>query len=106
MSVLIAPQERCTSEVPYHSDLAPGRRFVFVGRQVYPQSALYVVGRRVDDGASLMIGAPKKTLEVEIRSEQGCVQGASPATVYHPRGVSYAYTRVEGAGMILELEKA
>ena len=260
MSVLIAPQERRTSEVPYHSDLAPGRRFVFVGRQVYPQSVLYVVGRRVDDvpidqpewledhrhncntfyvflgdredlsglrstvtiegrtfdvhapavvmipqytlhhyrlvdgsgwsfhvnlrgdyeasltgpgevdtsripapavedvykaaermdgqgevqrwsfidsrfaqpgillriyqvvadqlaanqfkfhrpvadGASLLIGAPKKTLKVEIQSEQGCVQGASPATIYHPKGVSYAYTRVEGTGMILELEK-
>ena len=49
MSVLIAPQERRTSEVPYHSDLAPGRRFVFVGRPVYAKSEFYAVGRRVDD---------------------------------------------------------
>jgi hypothetical protein len=47
-SILLAPQERRTSEIPYHSDLAPGKRYVFVGRQVYPQSRLYIVGRRVE----------------------------------------------------------
>ena len=261
MSVLIEPQERRTSEVPYHSDLAPGRRFVFVGRQIYPQSALYVVGRRVDnvprgqpewledhrhnchtfyvfigdrgdlsglrsivtverqtfeahapvavllpkyalhhyrlaegsgwsfhinlrgdyeeslaelgevdtsdipapiveeicraaqrlggpggvqkwsfidshfersgirltvrqivtgqpmynrseshcltgDGASLFIGAPGEVLEVEVGSGEEHVRGISPATVYHSEGTSYAYTHIQGAGLILELEKA
>ena len=263
MSILITPQERRTSEIPYHSDLAPGRRFVFVGRPVYPQSAFYVVGRRVEyvpkdqpewledhrhncntfyvfigdrdnfsgicavvtvegrsvevhapaavlipqsslhhyrlvegsgwsfhinlrgdyeeslatpgevdasdipapavedihkaaerqgghsevnprrwsfidgrfvrpgirltvyqvvagrpvagpserhrpagDGAGLVIGAPGETLRADVRFEGGRVQGTSPATIYHPEGVPYAYERMEGTGIILELEKA
>lgn len=259
MSVLIAPQERRTSEIPYHSDLAPGRRFVFAGRPVYPHSRLYIVGRRVEsvpkdqaewledhrhncntfyvftgdredlsglravvtvegqtfearapaavllpqyalhhykliegsgwsfhvnlrgdyeeslaapgevdalriptpavegvykiarrldgggeasrwsfiddrfarpgirltvyqvvaggpgpgsteshrfteDGASLIIAAPKKTLEAEVRSDGGVLRGASLATIYHPRGTLRAYGRMEGAGFVMDAE--
>jgi mannose-6-phosphate isomerase-like protein (cupin superfamily) len=45
---ILQPQLRRTSEIRYHSDLAPGQRFVFVGRIVDPICRLYVVGRRVD----------------------------------------------------------
>ncbi|MBI2951612.1 hypothetical protein HYY27_05925 [bacterium] len=260
MSILITPQERRTSEIPYHSDLAPGRRFVFVGRPVYPHSRFYIVGRRVErvpkdqpewledhrhncntfylfvgdredlsglravvtvegqtfearapaavllpeyalhhyrliegsgwsfhvnlrgdyeeslaapgdadaaevptpavedvyklarrqgggrpgrwsfiddrfarpgirltvcqvagairgqieshrfeeDGASLIIAAPGATLRAEVVSDGERVEGASPATIYHPGGTFLAYERVEGAGFIVdaELEKA
>ena len=259
MSILIAPQERRTSEIPHHSDLAPGKRFVFVGRQVYPQSRLYIVGRRVEhvpkdqpewledhrhncntfyvytgdggdlsglravvtlegrtfevaapavvlipkyalhhyrliagsgwsfhvnvrgdyeesiaapgevdpasvsapvekavhkvaqradeggrwsfidgrfdrpgirmavhqltggstegsgtprraeaDGASLIIAAPGETLTAEVRSDEGVVQGASLATIYHPRGTLWAHGRMEGVGFVMdaELERA
>lgn len=45
---ILRPQLRRTSEVRYHSDVAPGRRFVFVGRVIDPICRLYIVGRKVD----------------------------------------------------------
>ena len=48
MGCLINPQPRKTSEVPYHSDAAPGKRFVFVARDLYPSSAVYIAGRKVN----------------------------------------------------------
>lgn len=45
---ILEPQLRRTSEIRYHSDLAPGQRFVFAGRVVDPICRLYIVGRRVD----------------------------------------------------------
>ena len=47
MHGLITPQLRRTSEIPFHSDRAPGERFVFVGRVLDPACRLYVVGRKV-----------------------------------------------------------
>ena len=47
MNCLITPQLRRTSEIPFHSDRAPGERFVFVGRVLDPVCHLYVVGRKV-----------------------------------------------------------
>jgi hypothetical protein len=52
MNALITPQLRRTSEIPFHSDRAPGDRFVFVGRVLDPVCKLYVVGRRVEDIAA------------------------------------------------------
>ena len=49
MDCIITPELRRTSEIPYHSDAAPGQRFIFVGRELHPQCRLYIVGRRVKD---------------------------------------------------------
>lgn len=48
MSVVIKPEVRKTSELLFHSDSAPGKRFVFVEENLYPKSELYIIGRRVE----------------------------------------------------------
>ena len=68
-----------------------------------------IEGRRLmDDGVSLLVGAPGETLFAEVRSGDDVSRAASPAAVYHPKGTLSAYERVEGAGFIVdaELERA
>lgn len=48
MSIIIRPQIRKTSEIKVHYDTAPGKRYVFVDKKLYPQSEFYIIGRRVE----------------------------------------------------------
>jgi hypothetical protein len=48
VSFVITPEVRKTSEIRFHSDAAPGKRFVLVGRTLDPRCRLYIVGRQVD----------------------------------------------------------
>src|SRR5262249_7978520 len=47
VSFVITPEVRKTSEIRFHSDAAPGRRFVLVGRTPDPRCPLYIVRRQV-----------------------------------------------------------
>lgn len=48
MSIVIKPQIRKTSEIKFHYGTAPGKRYVFVDKKLYPQSEFYIIGRRVE----------------------------------------------------------
>lgn len=48
MSIIIKPEIRKTSELPFHSDAAPGKRFVFIEKSLYLKSEFYIMGRRVE----------------------------------------------------------
>ncbi|GEM_PF-6971159 len=117
MSVLITPQERRTSEIPYHSDLAPGRRFVFVGRPVYPHSRLYIVGRRVErvpkdqpewledhrhncNTFYLFTGDREDLsgLRAVVTVEGRTFEARAPAAVLLPQYALHHYRLIEGSG--------
>ena len=117
MSILITPQERRTSEIPYHSDRAPGRRLVFVGRPVYPPSALYIVGRRVEyvpkdqpewlenhrhNCNTFYVFSGDRDdlsgLRAIVTVEGKTFEAHAPATVLIPQYTLHHYKLVEGSG--------
>jgi hypothetical protein len=117
MGFVVQPQIRRTSEIPFHSDLAPGDRFVFVGRVIDPICRLYVVGRRVEhvpadqpewleDHAHncptsyLLIGRnPDLTgLSAEVVIEGRAFRAESPSAILLPEGSLHHHRLVAGSG--------
>lgn len=114
---ILEPQLRRTSEVRYHRDLAPGRRFVFVGRVIDPICRLYIVGRQVDDVPAdqpewlddhrhncatfyVLIGrTPDLTgLTAEVVIEGRRFVAESPSTIMLPPGFLHHHRLIEGGG--------
>jgi hypothetical protein len=114
---ILQPQLRKTSEIRYHSDLAPGNRFVFVGRVIDPISRLYIVGREVkevrpdqpewlDDHRHncptfyvLIGGYPDLTgLAAEIVIEGQRFLAEAPAAIMLPTGFLHHHRLVSGSG--------
>lgn len=114
---VLQPQIRRTSEVRYHSDLAPGRRFVFVGRVLDAICRLYIVGREVDEVPAdqpewledhrhncptfyVLIGRglDLSGLAAEIVIEGCRFIAESPAAIMLPPGFAHHHRLTEGGG--------
>jgi hypothetical protein len=117
MNGVITPQLRRTSEIPFHSDRAPGDRFVFVGRVVDPVCNLYIVGRRVEEIPAdqpewlddhrhncptfyVLIGRDSDLdgLAAEVVIEGTAFVAESPVAVLLPTGALHHHRLVRGGG--------
>lgn len=122
MTALITPQIRRTSEIPFHSDRAPGDRYVFVGRVLDPACNLYVVGRRVEEIPAdqpewlddhrhncptfyVLIGrSPDLTgLAAEVVIEGTAFVAESPAAILLPTGALHHHRLARGGGWSFHL---
>lgn len=112
--LLITPEARPTSEIPYHHDTAPGVRRVFLEKKLFPEAEAYVMVRSASGVQScqpgyidahahsvssiyLFIGAAGDLtgLRAEVILGEETFEVASPATVYIPGGMSH-YSRIIG----------
>ena len=114
---IIRPEARPTSEIKYHSDEAPGVRWVFVDGKLKSEAGFYTVVRSVRDvrptqasyvephthncdtyhiviGAGPELGGLKT--EFVIDGERTVVE--SPLGVHIPAGVPHSQRMVEGSG--------
>jgi hypothetical protein len=117
MPSLITPQLRRTSEIPFHSDRAPGDRYVFVGRVLDAVCQLYVVGRKVEEIPTdqpewlddhrhncptfyVLIGRnPDLTgLAAEVVIEGTVFRADAPAAVLLATGALHHHRLVQGGG--------
>lgn len=117
MSKIIKPQIRKTSELLYHSDLAPGKRYVFVDKSLYPKSGFYIIGRRVENipknqpeyvkehrhncnSFYFFIGDNKNLtgLEAKVNIENKEFTVKSPSTVMIPKFNLHYYKLTKGKG--------
>jgi hypothetical protein len=114
---VLRPQLRRTSEVRYHSDVAPGRRFVFVGRVIDPVCRLYIVGREIDQVPTdqpewledhrhncptfyVLIGRSQDLtgLSAEIVIEGHRFIAESPSAIMLPRAFMHRHRLIQGGG--------
>jgi hypothetical protein len=114
---IFPPQVRSTAEIKYHSDAAPGRRYVFVDGTLKPEAKFYTVVRSVEnvkptqadyvdkhahncDTQHIAIGrGPELTglkIELTIGNETAIVE--SPVGVNIPAGTPHTQRIVEGSG--------
>jgi 2-isopropylmalate synthase len=116
-SYIFHPDVRPTTEIKYHTDAAPGVRYVFVDGKLQPDAGFYTVVRRVSNVQStqenyvekhthncdtyhIVIGAgPEFTglkTEFVIRDEKSVVE--SPVGVHIPAGTPHSQRIVQGSG--------
>jgi len=114
---IITPEVRRTSELPYHNDLAPGKRRVFLEKKLFPDSDLYVMVRTANQVTTdqpkyvdahahnvssvyvfLGTGGDLEGLTAEVVLDGEFHLVASPATVFIPKGVVHSYRLIEGSG--------
>jgi hypothetical protein len=116
-SYIIKPDVRPTTEIKYHSDAAPGVRYVFIDGKLNPEAEFYTVVRSVSDVIPtqtsyvdkhahncdtyhIVIGSgPELTglkTEFVIADEKVVVE--SPVGVHIPAGVSHCQRIVQGTG--------
>jgi hypothetical protein len=111
------PDVRPTTEIKFHTDAAPGTRYVFVDGKLKPEAGFYTVVRSVAnvqptqasyveqhthncDTQHIAIGkGPEFTglkIEFQIRDEKVVVE--SPVGVHIPEGTPHSQRIVEGSG--------
>jgi mannose-6-phosphate isomerase-like protein (cupin superfamily) len=116
-SYIIKPDVRPTTEIKYHTDAAPGVRYVFVDGKLKPEAGFYTVVRSVSgvqptqanyvdkhthncDTQHIAIGSgPELTglkIEFVIRDEKVVVE--SPIGVNIPAGTPHCQRIIEGSG--------
>jgi hypothetical protein len=116
-SYIFHPEVRPTTEIKYHTDEAPGVRYVFVDGKLQPGAGFYTVVRCVSDvkptqasyvekhthncdTQHIAIGTgPELTglkIEFQIRDEK--VVTESPVGVHIPAGTPHSQRIVEGSG--------
>jgi len=116
-SYIFSPQARPTTEIKYHTDAAPGTRYVFVDKALKPEAGFYTVVRSVADvkpsqanyvelhrhncdTQHIAIGTgPELTglkIEFTVGSETTVVE--SPVGVNIPAGTAHTQRIVEGTG--------
>lgn len=120
---VLLPKERPTSEIRYHYDTAPGKRYVLINQDRLPEADLYVIERRVGSGVTaeqepyvdvhrhncssfyIFRGteAAPDSLHVEVRlgDEVRIVQ--SPCQVFIPAGLSHTLRIVRGPGSFVHV---
>lgn len=115
--LFITPEDRPTSEIPYHHDTAPGVRRVFLEKKLFPDTEAYVIVRTAADvnpdqpgyidshahnvtSIYLFMGDGEglRGLRAEVTLDGERREIASPATVYIPAGVVHSSRLTEGAG--------
>jgi len=111
------PDVRPTTEIKYHTDAAPGVRYVFVDGKLKPEAQFYTVVRSVQnvqpsqanyvelhahncDTQHIAIGSgPELTglkIEFQVRNEKIVVE--SPVGVNIPAGTPHSQRIIEGTG--------
>lgn len=111
------PEVRPTSEIKYHTDAAPGVRYVFIDGRLKPEAGFYTVVRSVAnvqptqanyveqhthncDTQHIAIGRGAELtglkIEFQISDEQVVVE--SPVGVHIPAGTPHSQRIVEGSG--------
>jgi len=114
---LISPEERPTSEIPYHYDTAPGIRRVFLEKKLLPETDAYVIVRTAKNvkpdqpdyidfhthnvsSIYLFMGEDDglKGLRAVVMIGNETYEVASPATVYIPKGVPHTSRLIDGSG--------
>ena len=111
------PEVRPTSEIKYHTDAAPGVRYVFIDGKLKPEAGFYTVVRSVAnveptqanyvdqhthncDTQHIAIGKGPELaglkIEFQIRDEKVVVE--SPVGVHIPAGTAHSQRIVEGSG--------
>ena len=122
MAIIIQPEIRRTSELPFHSDDAPGKRFVFVEKSLFFKSELYVIGRRVENVPQnqidyiqdhrhncnsfyLFIGDDNDLtgIEAEVNIEDKRFIIQSPSTVLIPAYSLHNYKLTKGCGWFFNI---
>jgi hypothetical protein len=114
---IFKPAVRPTTEIKYHSDAAPGVRYVFVDGQLKPEAGFYTVVRTVEnvkptqanyvdkhthncDTQHIAIGTEAELtglkIEFQIRDEKVVVE--SPVGVNIPAGTPHSQRIIEGSG--------
>lgn len=114
---IFKPEVRPTTEIKYHTDAAPGTRYVFVDGKLKPEANFYTVVRTVAgvqptqanyvdihrhncDTQHIAIGTgPELTglkVEFQIRDDKMIVE--SPVGVNIPAGTPHSQRIIEGAG--------
>jgi hypothetical protein len=116
-SYIFSPEVRPTTEIKYHSDAAPGVRYVFVDGRLNPDAKFYTVVRSVEnveptqanyvdkhahncDTQHIAIGrGPELTgLEIEFTIENETVVVESPVGVNIPAGTRHTQRIIAGSG--------
>jgi hypothetical protein len=116
-SYIVAPEVRPTTEIKYHTDAAPGVRYVFIDGKIQPAAAFYTVVRSVAEIKSsqpsyvdrhthncdtyhIAIGtrAELTGLKTEFVIAQQKVVVESPVGVHIPAGTPHSQRIVEGSG--------
>ncbi len=115
--LFITPEDRPTSEIPYHYDTAPGVRRVFLEKKLFPDTEAYVIVRTAADVspdqpgyidshahnvASIYLflgdGEGLTGLRAEVTLDGERHEVSSPATVYIPAGIVHSSRLTRGAG--------
>jgi len=113
----IKPEIRKTSDLPFHNDLAPGKRRVFLEKTLLPDSDVYIMVRTAKDVAEdqpeyveshahcvsstyVFLGNEDNLegLKAEVILDGEVYSVSSPATVYIRSGVVHSYKLIEGSG--------
>jgi 2-isopropylmalate synthase len=118
----IVPQIRQTSEVKFHSDTAPGLRFLAIDASIRSGAPIYIAVRRVTcclpdqpeyidwhahsvDSVYLFLGEEEgmRGLQALVRFGDQEVQIESPMTVFIPAGVAHSYKLIGGSGSYVSI---
>jgi len=114
---IIKPDVRPTTEIKYHTDAAPGLRYVFIDGKLKPEAQFYTVVRSVAqvkptqanyvdkhthncDTYHIVIGSGPELsgLKTEFAIGEERVVVESPVGVHIPSGVPHSQRMVEGSG--------
>jgi len=117
MDHIIVPELRKTSEIPYHADTAPGQRYVFIAKDVFPFTAFYVVGRKVIEVPHdqpkwlephrhncptyyILVGnrADLTGLQAQVSIEHLSLSVESPVAIFLPPYAFHSYRLIGGSG--------
>lgn len=116
-SYIFSPDVRPTTEIKYHTDAAPGVRYVFVDGKLQPDAGFYTVVRSVAnvtptqanyverhthncDTQHIAIGNGPELggLKIEFQVEDKKTVVESPVGVHIPAGMPHSQRIVEGSG--------
>ena len=116
-----AAQVRPSSEIPGHSEVAPGQRVVFLDDRILPEASFYAAARVVRnlEGAPRGVELHRHTcdttymilgdnpdltgLTVEIVLEDERYEVASPASVFIPQGLRHSANCLRGSGKLINI---
>jgi mannose-6-phosphate isomerase-like protein (cupin superfamily) len=118
----IPMERRRSSEVKFHSDVAPGIRFLAIDRSLYKDAPVYVAVRCVKDVTNeqpeyvglhthsvdsiyLFVGSGEalEGLQATVRIQDEERQIESPMSVLIPRGIPHSYRLTRGSGIYVSI---
>ena len=115
-------EQRTTSEIKFHSDLAPGQRYIAFDSSLHESAPVYVAVRKVDelvdfsreyvephvhdvDSLYLFIGVGRDLagLRAIVTVEDRDYAIEAPTTVFIPAGLKHYYRLTSGSGLFLSM---